>query len=228
MTSVRAMAANNPLAILPVKSFEEAKNRLSETLDRPTRRVLAEAMFTDVLIGLRRCELVDAVLVVTNDHGAQRIAAGYGAMVLEDQEVGHSQAAAQGVGRALELGAERVLLVPGDCPLLDPAELDELIARPAGQRSAVIVPDRHGSGTNALLLTPPDAIAPAFGPGSRERHEELARAAALDSQTVFVESLGLDVDTPEDLAAVETTLSASRGGAAHTRGMLRQLSRIES
>ena len=62
-------------------------------------------------------------------------------------------------------GVERVLLVPGDCPLLDPAELDELLARPPEPPSALIVPDRHGTGTNALLLTPPDALTPSFGPG---------------------------------------------------------------
>ena len=88
------MAEPNPLAILPIKSFEEAKQRLGEALDRTTRRVLAEAMFTDVLIALRRCTLVDVVLVVTSDHGAQRIAAGYGAMVLEDEQQGHNEAAA--------------------------------------------------------------------------------------------------------------------------------------
>ena len=70
--------------------------------------------------------------MVTGDHGAQRIAAGYGAMVLEDEEQGHNEAASLGVEQALELGAERVLLVPGDCPLLDPREIDELLGRPDG------------------------------------------------------------------------------------------------
>ena len=222
------MPPTNPLAILPIKSFEEAKQRLGDALDKPTRRALAEAMFTDVLLALRRCERVDTLLVVTSDSGAERIAAGYGAVVLRDDELGHNQAAALGVRRALELGAERALLVPGDCPLLDPGELEGLIERKMPSRSAVIVPDRHTTGTNALLLSPPDALQPAFGPGSRERHEALARAAGLPSETVAVSSLALDVDTPEDLAAVEVTLSASHGGAAHTRGMLRQLSRIES
>jgi 2-phospho-L-lactate guanylyltransferase len=111
---------------------------------------------------------------------------------------------------------------------MDPAELDQLIAGHPPRRSVVIVPDRHGSGTNALLLSPPDAMAPSFGPDSRHRHERLARAARLESQTVELGSLALDVDTPEDLAAVEATIAASRGGAAHTRGMLRQLARIGS
>ena len=66
----------------------------------------------------------------------------------------------------------------------------------------VIVPDRHGTGTNGLLLTPPAAIAPAFGPGSRERHQAAAKAAGVDHAVVRLASLGLDVDTPDDLAAL--------------------------
>src|SRR5579862_4299332 len=218
----------NAIAILPIKTFEEAKQRLGDALDRPTRRVLAEAMFTDVLTGLRRCAGIDDLIVVTSDHGAERIAAGYGAAVVRDGQLGHSHAASLGIQQALESAAQRVLLVPGDCPLLDPAEIDDLIARPMAGRSAVIVPDRHGTGTNALLLSPPDAFEPAFGSGSRERHEALGRAAGIDPQTVNVQSLALDVDTPEDLSALEVALASSHGGAAHTRGMLRQLARIES
>jgi len=214
-----------PLAILPIKSFDHAKQRLGEDLDPSTRRVLAEAMFSDVLVALRRSSLIHRVLVVSGDHGAQRIAAGYGAMVLDDDELGHNAAATLGVQRALELGTRRVLLVPGDCPLLDPAELDELVSHRAGEHSALVVPDRHGTGTNALLLSPPDALTTSFGPGSRRRHEARARAAGLEVQTVPVRSLALDVDTLDDLAAVEAELEARHGGAAHTRGMLRQLSR---
>ncbi len=213
------------VAILPIKSFDDAKQRLREAFDPTTRRVLAEAMFSDVLIALRRSALLDLVLVVSRDHGAQRIAAGYGAMVLEDDELGHNAAAMKGVQRAIELGARRALLVPGDCPILDPSELDRLAEKTVALPSAVIVPDRHGTGTNALLLSPPDALAPTFGPGSRRRHEARARAAGLEVQTVDLESLALDVDTPEDLAEVESALAVRHGGAAHTRGMLRQLSR---
>jgi 2-phospho-L-lactate/phosphoenolpyruvate guanylyltransferase len=216
------------LAILPIKSFDQAKQRLKEDLDPSPRRALVEAMFSDVLVALRRAKLVDQVLVVSSDHGAQRIAGGYGAMVLEDDDLGHNDAATRGVQRALELGMERALLVPGDCPLLDPLELDELIGRPVSTGSVLVVPDRHGIGTNALLLTPPDALAPSFGPGSHDRHARLAAAAGVHLESIAVPSLGLDVDTPEDLAAIEATLAGTRGGAAHTRGMLRQLFRSRS
>ncbi len=213
------------VAILPIKSFDEAKQRLAQALEPAPRRALVEAMFSDVLVALRRCALVDEVLVVSSDHGAQRIAGGYGAQVLVDEEQGHNAAAARGISRALELGRQRALLVPGDCPILSSDELDDLIRSPVGPRSALIVPDRHGTGTNALLLTPPDNLTPAFGVGSRERHERNARAAGLEVHTVTVASLAFDVDTPEDLSAIESALLGSHGGAAHTRGMLRQLSR---
>ncbi|MFZ0092075.1 MAG: 2-phospho-L-lactate guanylyltransferase [Solirubrobacteraceae bacterium] len=215
------------IAILPIKNLSTAKQRLSADMDASPRRALVEAMFSDVLVALRRAERVDEVLVVTGDHGAQRIAGGYGTMVIDDSDEGHNAAAARGVARAAELGIHRALLVPGDCPLLDPAEIDELIARPVTPPSVLIVPDRHGTGTNALLLTPPDALASSFGPGSHDRHAREAADAGVAAQTVDVPSLALDIDTPEDLAAVQETLDDSRGGAARTRGMLRQLSRSE-
>ena len=216
------------LAILPIKSFADAKQRLEEELTPGPRRALAEAMFSDVLVALRRASSIDRILVVTPDHGAQQIAGGYGASVLDDHQDGHNVAAASGIRTALESGASRALLVPGDCPVLDPAELDALIARPASARSALIVPDRHGTGTNALLLTPPDSLAPAFGPGSCQRHAANAQSEGTVREVVEVPSLALDVDTPDDLAMLATTLAATRGGAAHTRGMLNQLTRSRS
>jgi 2-phospho-L-lactate guanylyltransferase len=216
------------IAILPIKSLDEAKQRLRDALDPTPRRALVEAMFSDVLVALRRATLVDQVLVVSSDHGAQRIAGGYGAMVLEEDDHGHSHAAARGVAQALELGCDRVLMVPGDCPLLDPTELDDLIALPVGNPSVLVVPDRHGTGTNALLLTPPDALEPSFGPGSHDRHTRNAVAANVEVRSVTVPSLAFDIDTPEDLTAVETTLEQTHGRAAHTRGMLRQLMRSRS
>ncbi|HWE11480.1 MAG TPA: 2-phospho-L-lactate guanylyltransferase [Solirubrobacteraceae bacterium] len=215
------------IAILPIKSLDAAKRRLRDELDPAPRRALAEAMFSDVLVALRRATLIDQVLVVSKDHGVQRIAGGYGAMVADDDDRGHNAAAARGIARSRQLGMDRALLVPGDCPLLDPAELDELLETAVPTPSALIVPDRHGTGTNALLLTPPDALAPSFGPGSHERHRQDAAAAGITARTVELPSLALDIDTPDDLAAVEAALDDRHGGAAHTRGMLRQLARSQ-
>jgi 2-phospho-L-lactate guanylyltransferase len=210
------------LAILPIKSFEDAKRRLEPGLDRPMRRLLAEAMVADVLIALRRARSVTEVLAVTSDESAQRIAGAYGAMLLADDGGGHNGAALKGIRHALARGFERAFLVPGDCPLLDPIEIEELLRRRLPRRSAVVVPDRHGTGTNALLLSPPDVLEPAFGPGSRERHVDRASEAGIDCEVVELPTLALDVDTPEDLDALRTTLAVTHGRAAHTRGILRR------
>jgi 2-phospho-L-lactate guanylyltransferase len=213
-------------AILPIKSFSaNSKTRLAGELTLGPRRALVEAMFTDVLTALRRTKSIDRIIVVSADNTAQQIAAGHGAVIVEDSAVGHSNAAAAGIADALEFGAARVLLVPGDCPLLAPAELEELLALDVPARSALIIPDRHGDGTNALLLSPPDSLTPSFGEGSCERHHQLASSQGTESHTVTVPSLALDIDTPEDLATLQQTLSDTRGGAAHTRGMLNQLLR---
>ena len=156
---------------------DNAKTRLASELPLGPRKALVEAMYTDVLTALRRTRSIDTILVVSSDHNAQQIAGGHGAGIVEDSAVGHSNAAAAGIAAALELGHTRVLLVPGDTPLLDPTELEELLGLPASARSALIIPDRHGDGTNALLLSPPDALTPSFGEGSAERHHQLAAGA---------------------------------------------------
>ncbi len=197
-------------AILPVKSFGRAKQRLTGGFaDRPS---LAAAMVADVLDALARVPELDDVIVVTAE---QRVITG--AHVVHDpDEAGQSAAAARGIAAAVERGAERVLLVPGDCPALDPAEVSALLAH---AEAVVIVPDRHGTGTNALVLTPPDVMAPAFGEGSFARHAAAARAGVRVAQ---VRSLGLDVDTPDDLAALRRALAAWPGGAARTRALLEE------
>jgi 2-phospho-L-lactate/phosphoenolpyruvate guanylyltransferase len=213
------------IAILPIKTLDRAKQRLAVELDPTPRRSLVEAMFSDALIALRRAATVDSVVVVTPDHVAQRIGAGYGAEVIEDSDAGHNDAAQRGIEHAVKLGAERALLVPGDRPLPDPDELDAFAGRRTRSGTVLVVPDRHGTGTNALLITPPNAFSPSFGEGSHDRHLEQARAAGLNAESVAVPSLALDVDTPEDLAMLTEALERSRGGAALTRGMLRQLVR---
>ena len=189
------------LAILPIKNLDHAKQRLAIALDPMPRRALVEAMFSDTLVALRRSTALAEVIVVSSDSRAQRIAEGYGATVVEDTETGHSEAAILGIGFAVQRGADRVLLLPADCPLIEPGELDRLATWATPERAVVVVPDRHGSGTNALLLQPPDVTAPAFGDGSHARHLANARAAGVAAETVQLASLALDIDTPDDLAA---------------------------
>ena len=214
-------------AVLPVKSFGSAKQRLSGLLGSGFRQALAQAMLSDVLSAIRRVRGVHAIAVVTADRVAESAAMSRGVQVLRDrEEAGQSSAALVGVRHAIASGFERVLLVPGDTPLLDAAELDRLLQESEERRLGVaVVPDRHGTGTNALVLSPADAIEPSFGPDSRARHVAAAQAAGIPHSVEPVASLALDVDTPEDLAELSGLLDACRGQAPMTRGAIRQLDR---
>ncbi|MEX2196780.1 MAG: 2-phospho-L-lactate guanylyltransferase [Thermoleophilaceae bacterium] len=215
------------LAILPIKSFDAAKQRLSGVLGSGSRQALAQAMFSDVLAALRHVPGLEAVAVVTSDDKAEAAAALERVHVIADSaHAGHSAAAMLGIRHALAIGYERVLLVPGDAPLLDAAELAGLLERSAAADVAVaIVPDRHGTGTNGLLIAPPGCFEPSFGPGSRERHVEAARAAGLSHVVEPLPSLVHDIDTPDDLAELAAVLESRRGSAPSTRGALAQLQR---
>ena len=203
------------VAIVPVKRFSLAKQRLSERLAPASRAALAEAMVADVFDALHASSRLAGVLVVTNEPRVAALADGLGATVIADHsEAGQSAAASTGVIEALRRGCARALLVPGDCPALAVEELDALLEPEPQERRVVVVPDRHGTGTNALLLSPPDVIEPGFGPGSFERHCERAATAHAACEVLRPPSLLLDIDTPADLA---TLLVQADGRAPHTR-----------
>jgi len=203
-------------AVLPVKRFGAAKQRLAAGVGKARRAAIASAMLEDVLEAIHEARLVDRTLVVTSEPRAAELAAAAGAEVLTDpDEGGHSGAALAGVTRAVALGARCALLLPGDCPLLDPHELDRLLTG-LPERFVAVVPDRHGTGTNALALTPPDAIEPSFGEGSRARHVAAARAAGLPYAVEELASLALDLDTPADVIALTRVLEGDGQRARRT------------
>src|SRR5579875_3316941 len=188
-------------AILPLKGFAHAKSRLAEGLPAAKRAQLAQAMAADVLATLERSVAIAAVIAVCADDDARSLAAAHGAAVVAERlPGGQSAAVALGIARAGQEGFERVLCLPGDCPALSAEDLHALTAPPRSP-AVTIVPDRHGTGTNALLLTPVDVIAPSFGEGSFARH------------------LALDVDTPSDLAEL-TRKRALLAPASQTRQLL--------
>jgi 2-phospho-L-lactate guanylyltransferase len=204
-------------AILPVKRFDAAKQRLSGDLPANLRTALAEAMVADVLESLSHAQEIGLTVVVS---GAVEEPDGEHVVVVADQlDSGQSPAAMAGMERAAALGYELAVLVPGDCPLLEPAEVDALV-REAGQQDLVIVPDRHGTGTNALALDPRGPFRPSFGPGSLERHTQQAHERSLDFTVRELPSLALDLDTPDDLAALRGALALTQRRAANTRAAL--------
>lgn len=204
------------IAILPVKRFRAAKRRLAPGIDDARREELAAAMLEDVLEAIDSARTVERTMVVTNDAAAKAIAATAGAEVVPDpDEEGHVGAVLAGIARAEAEGAACAVLLPGDCPLLDPHELDHLLTGVPHEYVA-IVPDRHGTGTNALVLSPPRAIRPAFGEGSRARHVAAAREADVPHAVEEIASLALDLDTPADVVALTRELEARPGRARHT------------
>jgi 2-phospho-L-lactate/phosphoenolpyruvate guanylyltransferase len=218
-------------AILPVKRFAEAKQRLGASVADPLRRELARAMVGDVLVALHETASIERAIVVTREESVAAAARYLGALVVRDAaEDGQSAAVTLGIQRALAEGMERVLCIPGDTPALDPSDLEALLNARADrdEPEVVIVPDRHGPGTNGLLLTPPDAIVPGFGPDSCERHRALARAAGVSCRVERPPSLLLDIDTGADLAALRDRLAGAGAGASRTRAVLAQSEHLDA
>lgn len=207
-------------AVLPVKRFGAAKRRLAAGIDDARRAALVAAMLGDVLEAIGGARAIERTIVVSDELRAAEAAAAAGAELIADPaEPDHSKAALAGIARAEELGTECVVLLPGDCPLLEPRELDRLLTGVPASYVA-IVPDRHRTGTNTLVLAPPDAIRPAFGEGSCERHVAAARQAGVPFGVEDVPSLALDLDTPADVVALTRELA---GGGHRARRTARAL-----
>lgn len=213
-------------AIVPLKRLADAKRRLATDFDPAGRRMLALAMAGDVLAALRATGGIARTLVVTDDPAVSALALAHGATPVRDPRRSLDGAARAGLHAAHAAGATRALLVAGDCPALDPTELAALLAVPVAREPAVVVvSDRHGTGTNGLLLTPPDAIVPAFGPGSCRRHLELAAGAGAAARLERLPSLGLDVDRADDVEALRRLLALRPRVGRRTRLALGSLRR---
>jgi 2-phospho-L-lactate/phosphoenolpyruvate guanylyltransferase len=206
-------------AVLPVKRFGEAKRRLAG-IDDERREALVAAMLEDTLEAIEGSRSIERTIVVTGDPRAQEMVAASSAEVLPDPvDEGHVTAALAGIARAEVDGATCVALLPGDCPLLEPKELDRLLTGIPSSFVSV-VPDRHGTGTNALVLAPPNAIQPAFGEGSCARHVAAAREADVPFAVEELPSLALDLDTPADVVALTRALAAGTKRGRRTAKVL--------
>jgi 2-phospho-L-lactate/phosphoenolpyruvate guanylyltransferase len=209
-------------AVLPIKRFERAKQRLNTELGIDERATLAAAMLSDVLAVLARARNIERVFVVSAEPTLRDFPEDDRVVLIRDlEEAGQSRATLEGVARAAELGYDRALLVPGDCPLVDPEELDDLVEiSGAAGYEATIVPDRHEKGTNALLVQRVSPLEPQFGPGSLARHVEQAQARGLRYSVQGVPSLALDIDTDDDLDELVGQLRRHNGRAPETKQAL--------
>lgn len=187
-------------AVVPIKDFADAKERLSPVLSPSERRALARAMAEDVLRALLAAPELGGVAAVTRDAEARRLCADLGVRVLTEARNRGQTAAVVAASRTLEgEGVTDVLTVPGDAPLVLPRDVRSVVAAHGAAPAMTIVPARDRKGSNCVVLSPPGCVALKFGENSFYPHLEAARAAGISPLAVESPNLALDVDTPDDL-----------------------------
>ena len=205
------------VAVVPVRSLSSGKSRLGEPLDAEERADLVLALLRRTVEQALAASRLAGVVVVSEDADLLRQARAMGAASLLQERPGLNEGLAEARATA-DPEATAIMVLPADLPSVvasaidELAEVAELAQRAAPDRPVVaLVPDRHGTGTNALLVAPPDAIPFRFGAGSRVAHCSAARAAGA-SYVELSGPLTFDLDTPEDL------LEADRRGLDHEAG----------
>jgi 2-phospho-L-lactate guanylyltransferase len=199
------------VAIIPIGTLGGAKSRLGAVLDAEERLELTLHLARTTIAAAVATPSIDEVIVVTPDDDVRALAADLGARPLRQRDSGLNRGIDAARGEAIAAGAEAILILPIDLPDVTPGAIDAVVAALESPRRPLvaIVPDRHGRGTNALLIAPPDAIDMCFGGDSRSAHASAARAAGAE----LVElggPLALDLDTPDDLLMAEASLQAAR------------------
>jgi 2-phospho-L-lactate guanylyltransferase len=186
-------------ALLPVKAFRNAKQRLSGILTAAEREALARALYEQMLETLLSTAGIDRICVITSDELAADHARRAGVTLFEESEQrSHRHSADDAARRAMQLGASTVMMLPIDVPLVTAGEIEQLAA--SARPGVLIVPDSGGTGTNALVCTPPGVIESRFGPGSLRAHLEQARLRGVPAEVLRPRGLVFDLDTPEDAA----------------------------
>lgn len=181
-------------AVVPVKEFAGAKQRLAPVLAAADRARLYAQMLDRLLDALAAARGIDGIMVVTNEVQLKRRDV---RLVADLERAGQSAAVAQGARLLAAEGHKSMLTVPGDLPLATAAEIEQVVA---GHDRFTIVPSRDGKGTNALAVSPPDLIRFQFGDASFDPHCAAARVLGLEPRILRLPGLGLDIDTPDDLA----------------------------
>jgi 2-phospho-L-lactate guanylyltransferase len=189
-----------PVPLVPLKALAEAKGRLAPEIGPLQRRLLAIAMFEDVIGALQAVPALAAPVVVSPDREVWRRADAMGCRVVEEPpgagDLNAALASAAGAGDGSPL-----LVVAADLPLASAAGLERVLAAEA---PVAVVPSADGGGTNVLAWRDPASFAPSFGPDSAARHLAVPGAVRVDDP-----GLSLDVDTVDDLRVVAGRLDPS-------------------
>ena len=191
-------------SIIPVKPLAEGKTRLQDNLSPKARLKLNERLFDHVLKVTTTALGAERTIVVSQDELVLEKTRMCGAVsVQEKTDLGLNGALTLAAGHAVEQGAEALLVLPVDLPLLTTHDIDALRHNlEAG--NIVIAPDESSSGTNALLVSPPRILAFAFGTGSFKMHIAAARRAGIEPIVIRRDTLAFDVDTPDDYARLQS------------------------
>lgn len=186
-------------AVVPVKNLHHTKSRLMSVLNPAGRAGLTLYMMGRVIFALKEAQ-VEAVCVVSPDRLVLQKAQEKGASILLQRGEGLNPALEEGRRWAVERGASELLVLPADLPLLIAEDVRSVIDCEKGEPAVAISPDASHTGTNALLLRPPDAIPFAYGPDSFEIHQRAARERNVEISVVEQTHLSFDLDTREDFA----------------------------
>jgi 2-phospho-L-lactate guanylyltransferase len=186
--------------IVPVKPFDQGKSRLAPILEPAGRATLNRQLLAHVLSTAQSSGLLAGMLVISRDERVLLQAQTLGADILLEMGDNLNMALVQASQQASNYGADAVLVLPADLPLLTVDDIRQLHGLGAEGAGVVIAPS-HDGGTNALLLRPPGAIKFAFGPHSFLRHCALAEASGGRYQLLNSPTLAFDMDRPEDWLA---------------------------
>jgi 2-phospho-L-lactate guanylyltransferase len=204
--------------LLPVKALARAKSRLAPVFDDDQRRAVASALLDDALALCSSVEFLEWWVVSEDDEVLGR-ASDAGLKTVVDPGAGLNAAVAAGTQEVIAAGAGSVTVVPCDVPLAYRGDLVDLLDTGATSE-IVLVPSGGDGGTNALYLSPPGLIAPAFGPGSLRRHIAQAERERHRCSILSLNRLALDVDTPDD---VDAFLAAAGEFGGRSAELLRKL-----
>lgn len=186
--------------VIPIKALSEVKQRLSPAYSPPEREALCLYMLESLLHAVFGCEEIKHCYVVTPDAAVKEWLferfpqAG---VIRDESQSGLNGACILSAQYLLDSGEKSMLFLHGDLPFATSSDIQALAAL-SRQYAAVIVPDKHGTGTNALALTPPDVITPSFGAGSFMRHKAICEEAGLSYSIYQNEGLSMDIDSKED------------------------------
>jgi 2-phospho-L-lactate/phosphoenolpyruvate guanylyltransferase len=187
-------------AVVPVKEFEGAKQRLSSALSPEERRVLATTMLEDVLDAVSAVRDLAGVLVVTLDPAATSLASRYGARVVaEGARDGHTGAVTAAARLLVREGGVGMVTMPGDIPRLSSEEIAATLAAHHSAPAFTIVPAHDDLGSNTIVCSPPDAVPLRFGEDSFYPHLDAARGRGIEPLVVRHPGIGMDIDNPVDL-----------------------------